>query len=58
MSTPRSQGVVKRFLDKMKDPAHRQLFYNIFGAKLIGLSILFLAISVIPAYFSSSAHAG
>jgi Amt family ammonium transporter len=50
-------GSVKRFLDKMRDPEERQLFYTIFGSKIIALAILFLIIKVVPAYFGAHAHA-
>jgi Amt family ammonium transporter len=50
-------GIAKRFLNKMKDPDQRQLFYTIFGAKMIGLAALFILIKVVPAYFGSHAYA-
>ena len=58
MNTPEKAGIVKRFLQKMKDPEQRQLFYTIFGAKIIGLALLFMLVKVVPAFLSGTpAHA-
>ena len=49
--------MIKRFIEKMKNPEHRQLFYAIFGGKLMGLALLFFIITVVPSYFGGHLHA-
>jgi Amt family ammonium transporter len=49
---------MKRFLEKMTDPAQRKLFGAIFGGKLLGLALCFAMIFGVSAYLTSSkAHA-
>jgi Amt family ammonium transporter len=45
MLSPQNTGIIGRFLEKWRDPAQRKVFYTIFGAKMIGLAILFGAIT-------------
>lgn len=40
--------MIERFIQKMKDPQTRKLFYAIFGGKLLGVALMFL----ICMYFS------
>ena len=44
---------MKRYLEKMKDPAQRKLFYAIFGGKLLGLALCFALILGVSAYLAS-----
>ena len=49
---------MKRFFEKMKDPAQRKLFYAIFGGKLLGLGLCFALIFCTSLYFAApKAHA-
>jgi Amt family ammonium transporter len=45
---------MKRYLEKMKDPAQRKLFYAIFGGKMLGLLLCFALIGGVSAYLTSS----
>ena len=49
--------VIKRFIEKMRDPNERRLFYAIFGGKMIGLALLMAVVFAVPAYFGSKAWA-
>jgi Amt family ammonium transporter len=49
---------MKRFIEQMKEPKQRKLFFAIFGGKLLGLAACFVLIFGISAYLTSSkAHA-
>ncbi len=49
---------MKRFIEKMKNPADRKYFYTVLGAKFIGLAALFLLYCSVKAFFGGSvAHA-
>src|SRR6478609_8089054 len=50
-------NVIKRFLEGMKVPERRRVFYAILGGKGLGLAILFLIIAGVPAYFGHKAYA-
>ena len=45
---------MKKFIQKMKDPAQRKLFYAIIGGKFLGIAVCFLLMMGISAYLSSS----
>ena len=49
--------MIKRFIDGMKAPERRRVFYAILGGKALGLALLFLIIAGIPAYFGHKAFA-
>jgi Amt family ammonium transporter len=49
---------MNRFIEKLKDPAQRKLFYAIFGGKMLGLALCFALICGFSAYLASTrAHA-
>ncbi len=48
---------MKKFIEKMKDPRQRGLFYAIFGGKLLGVALCFGLILAASAYFSPKVHA-
>jgi Amt family ammonium transporter len=49
--------VIKRFMEKLRRPEERQLFYAIFGGKILGLVLLFAIVWAVPAYFNGHLHA-
>jgi Amt family ammonium transporter len=49
--------MMKRFLEAMKDPERRRVFYAVLGAKAIALAAMYLVIKGIPGYFSHPAFA-
>src|SRR5262249_15959178 len=55
--TPGGISVIKRFMDGMKAPDRRRVFYAILGGKAVGLGLLLLIIAGIPAYFGHKAFA-
>ena len=49
---------MKKFIEKMKDPRQRGLFYAIFGGKLIGAALATALVLGVSAYFATpKAHA-
>jgi len=56
-SNTRRDIVIRRFLDGMKAPERRRVFYAILGGKALGLALLLLIIAGIPAYFGHKAYA-
>jgi Amt family ammonium transporter len=51
--------MLKKFNEKMKDPAQRKLFYAIFGGKMLGVGLTLLVMLGASLYFTSAnkAHA-
>src|SRR3984885_4517038 len=49
--------VIRRFIDGMKAPERRRVFYALLGGKALGLALLLLIIAGIPAYFGHKAFA-
>ena len=49
--------MIRRFIDGMKAPERRRVFYAILGGKALGLALLFLIIAGVPAYFGHKAMA-
>ncbi|HVR60522.1 MAG TPA: ammonium transporter [Polyangia bacterium] len=49
--------VIRRFIDGMKAPERRRVFYALLGGKALGLALLFLIIAGVPAYFGHKALA-
>jgi ammonium transporter, Amt family len=47
--------MMKRFIEKMRDPEQRKLFYAIFGGKMLGLGLCFLIVLGISFYLGGSA---
>ena len=56
-ATPGGISVIRRFIDGMKAPDRRRVFYAILGGKALGLALLLLIIAGIPAYFGHPAFA-
>src|SRR5882724_5255543 len=56
-ATPGGISVIRRFIDAMKAPDRRRVFYAILGGKALGLALLLLIIAGIPAYFGHPAFA-
>ena len=48
---------MKKFINKMKDPEQRTLFYAIFGGKMLGLGLCFLLIFCFSLYLGSASKA-
>jgi Amt family ammonium transporter len=48
---------MKKFINKMKDPEQRTLFYAIFGGKMLGLGLCFLVIFCVSLYLGSASKA-
>jgi len=48
---------VRRFLELMKKPEQRKLFYAIFGGKMIGVGLVFACIMAASVYFGGSTGA-
>jgi ammonium transporter, Amt family len=47
-------SLVRRFVEGMKDPARRRVFFAILGGKAIALSLLYLVVVGIPSYLAGS----
>jgi ammonium transporter, Amt family len=46
---------IKNFVNKMSDPQQRKYFYALFGGKLIGVAVCFIAMFAISAYLGGTA---
>src|ERR1700712_2400717 len=44
---------MKKFIQKMKDPQQRPLFYAIFGGKMLGLALCFAILFCASLYFAA-----
>ena len=49
--------MIKRFMEKIRRPEERKLFYALLGGKMLGLLLLFAVIMAVPAYFNHKLHA-
>jgi ammonium transporter, Amt family len=49
--------IIHKFIQKMKDPAERRLFYAIFGGKMLGVGLCFLLMFGISTYLASASKA-
>ena len=49
--------MVRRFIEGMKAPERRRVFYALLGGKLLGVAILMLIVAGIPHYFGHKAFA-
>jgi ammonium transporter, Amt family len=45
---------MNKFVQKLKDPAQRKLFYAIFGGKMLGLGLCFALIFLVTLFFGST----
>ena len=48
---------MKKFIQKMKDPTQRKLFYAIFGGKVLGIGLCFMVMFGVSTYLGSASKA-
>lgn len=47
--------MISRFLEKMRDPAERKVFFTIFAGKLLGVALLLAAVTGVSSYLGGKA---